>query len=142
MRVLAPFNGSRLAAAHRLLARCCVRGRRIVRINQLSTSMADSDGCRDDNKASDHGDGRHRVDECRFAKCQDQDCRHEREADSPHELFRVFLVSLDCGVRDDTFDPLLFTFTGIHGDEPAAEQHGLKPDDSDPCAAGPNSTCP
>jgi hypothetical protein len=142
MRGPSLFNGSPLAAAHRLLARCGVRGARIVRINQLSTSMADSDGGRHDNKASHNCNGRHRVNECRFAKSQDQDCRHEREADSPYELFGVFLVSLDRRVRNDPLDPLLLMLTGIHGDEPAAEQHGLKRDDSDPCAARPNSTSP
>jgi hypothetical protein len=142
MRALPPFNGSWLGASRRLPIRCSVRGACIVRINQLPTSMADADGCRDDDKAYHHSDRRHRVNECRFPKCRDQDCRHEREADSPHELFGVFLVSLDRRVRNDTFDPLLLTFTSIHGEEPAAEQHGLNRDDSGPGAARPNSTSP
>ena len=75
--------------------------------------MANSDGCRDHHKASRHSDGRHRVNDCRFAKCQDQDCRDEREADSPHELFGVFLVLLDRRVRNDPFVPILFAFTCI-----------------------------
>ena len=128
--------------SHPLLRGCCVSGAGIVRINQLSASVADSNRCGDDHEAPDHSGSRHGVNESRPPKCQDKHRRHERETDSPHELFGVFLVPLECGVGDDTFDPLLFTFTRIHRDEAAREEHGLQRNDNDPRAARPNPTCP
>ena len=132
MRTLLRFNGSRLGAGCPLLARYGVRGAGIVRINQLSTSMADPDGCRGDNKAPRHSDGRQSADNHRFAKRRDQNRRQERQADNPDELFGILLVSFDRRVRHETFDLVLLTLTGIHGDEPSAEQHGLKRDDRHP----------
>jgi hypothetical protein len=136
------FNGSRLAAGCPLLARYGVRGAGIVRINQLSTGMADPDGCRGDNKAPRHGDGRHGANNHSFAQRHDQNGRQEREADSPDELFGIFLVSFDRRVRNEMFDLVLLTLTGIHGDEPSAEQQCLKRDDRHPCAARPSSIRP
>jgi hypothetical protein len=58
--MLAPFSGCWRGVSRHLLAGHSVRGARVVDVDELPSSVADSDGCRGDNEASRDSEGRHR----------------------------------------------------------------------------------
>ena len=139
--MLAPFSGYCRGVSRHLLAGHSVRGARVVDVDELPSSVADSDGCRGDNKASRNSEGRHGSSHCWFSERQDQYSWQERESRGPHELLRIFLVSLDRCRRNYPLDPILLTLTGIHRSKAGSEQHHLKGEDCDPGAL-PNPTPP
>ena len=139
--MLAPFSGDWRGVLRHLLAGHSVRGARVVDVDELPSSVADSDGCRGDNEASRDSEGRHGSSHCWFSERQDQHGWQERESRGPHKLLRIFLVLLDRCLRNDPPDSILLTLTGIHRSKAGSEQHRLKREDCDPGAL-PNPTSP